>query len=448
METEQPRSIVALIGRPNVGKSTLFNRITRSRRAIVDPTPGVTIDRHYDRVSWNDRPFMLVDTGGIDTGQKGTILARMLEQTLQAIAEADIIVFMLDGKTGPTPADHEIAALLRRHDKPTYYVVNKIDGPELESVRLPQFYELGVEKLWPLSSEHGYGLNTFMDGLAENLHEVKHSERYPADTIRVACFGRPNVGKSSLINRMLGEERMVVSDIPGTTRDSVDTLLQRGNRNYLLIDTAGIRRKGKVREKLEKFSVIRALAALERCDIVLLLIDAEEGITDQDTTVIGYSQDQGRACVLVVNKWDLVKNDSKLQKHILNEITMATPFVGFAPVLTTSALTGVGVNKIFPTIGAIYEQYLQTFPTNRLNILLQKAVEAHPPAMFKGRRLKFYYTTQISTRPPTFAIVTNYPKGVHFSYHRFLVNKFREGLELDKVPIKIVLRERKRKEYV
>jgi GTP-binding protein len=398
-------------------------------------------------VSWNDRHFILIDTGGIETESDNSMEAIIRAQSLQAIDEADIILFLLDAREGLTPADHEVADLLRRTAKPTYFVVNKIDGPELETTLLPQFYELGVDTLWPIAAEHGYGVRDLLDKIADSLGEPEQVAQTDIDTIDIAFFGRPNVGKSSLINRLAGSVRMVVSDIPGTTRDSVDTLLSRKNRSYTLIDTAGIRRKGKVREKLEKFSIIRALAALERCDLALLLIDAGEGITEQDTKVIGYTQDSGRACILVVNKWDLVKGDRKSQKHILTEIEMATPFVGFAPVLTVSALTGVGVKRILPTVDAVYSQYQQKFPTNRLNLLLQKAVDAHPPPMHRGRRLKLYYTTQIGTKPPTFAIIANYPKGVHFSYHRFLTNQFRKGLGLDKSPVKIVIKERKRKKY-
>jgi GTP-binding protein len=440
-------TIVALVGRPNVGKSTLFNRITKTRKAIVDPTPGVTRDRHYERVSWNDRHFILIDTGGIETESDNSIESTIRGQSLQAIDEADIILFLLDAREGLIPADYEVADLLRRTAKPTYFVVNKIDGPELETTLLPQFYELGVDTLWPVAAEHGYGVRDLLDKVAESLGEPDQVPQTDTDTIDIAFFGRPNVGKSSLINRLAGTERMVVSDIPGTTRDSVDTVISRKSRSYTLIDTAGIRRKGKVREKLEKFSIIRALAALERCDLALLLIDAGEGITEQDTKVIGYTQDSGRACILVVNKWDLVKGDRKSQKHILTEIAMATPFVGFAPVLTVSALTGAGIKRILPTVEAVYSQYQQKFPTNRLNLLLQKAVAAHPPPMYQGRRLKLYYTTQIGTKPPTFAIIANYPKGVHFSYHRFLTNQFRKGLGLDKSPVRIVIKERKRKKY-
>jgi len=367
------------------------------------------------------------------------------EQTLQAVTEADVLLFLLDGREGATPTDFEVTGLLRKTDKPVYFVVNKIDGEELEPTLLPAFYELGVERLWPVSAEHGYGVRSLMDNLITALPKRRESSLPPEDAVRIAFFGRPNVGKSSLINRLLGEDRMVVSEIPGTTRDSIDTLLTRNDKNYLLIDTAGIRRKGKVREKLEKFSIIKSLGTIERCDIALILVSAEEGITEQDTKVIGYTQDEGRACILVVNKWDLVKGDNREQKKILTELEMATQFVGFAPVLTLSALTGKGVNKLLPVIDVVYGQFGKTFPTNRLNRILQNAVESHPPALHRGRRIKLLYTTQITSRPPTFAVVANYPKEIHFSYHRYLVNTFRKELGLDKTPIKIVYRERKRR---
>jgi len=445
-----PSAIVALIGRPNVGKSTLFNRITRSRKALVDPTPGVTRDRQYERVDWDESTFILVDTGGIEADDRSaygsdSMLGNIREQTLQAVAEADVLLFLMDGREGVTPTDFDVTNLLRRIDKPVYFLVNKIDGEELEPRLLPAFYELGVKQLWPISAEHGYGVRSVLDDLAAALPAREESPLQPADSIRIAFFGRPNVGKSSLINRLLGEERMLVSDIPGTTRDSIDTLLTVNDKNYLLIDTAGIRRKGKVKEKLEKFSIIKSLAALVRCDLALILIDAEEGITEQDTKVIGYTQDQGRACLLIVNKWDLVKNKPKEQKKIKAEVEMATQFVGFAPILTLSALTGTGIKKLLPEIASVYEQFCKKFTTNRLNRILQEAVVAHPPALYRGKRIKLLYTTQISSRPPTFAIVTNYPKEIHFSYHRYLLNTFRKELGLDKTPIKIVFRERKRR---
>ena len=450
MSDSMQTSIVALVGRPNVGKSTLFNRITKSRKAIVDPTPGVTRDRQYERVEWEQKSFIFIDTGGIEAEGKTTDVSDIMsgnirEQTLQAVDEADVILFLMDGREDITPTDFDITDLLRKTNKPVYFVANKIDGPEQEASLLPAFYELGVEEVWPISAEHGYGVRTLLDNLAAALPESEESSLHPDETVRIAFFGRPNVGKSSLINRLLGEERMVVSNIPGTTRDSIDTLLTKNNNNYLLIDTAGIRRKGKTKEKLEKFSIIKALAALERCDLTLILIDAEEGITEQDTKVIGYTQEQGRACILVINKWDLVKGETKKQKKIMADLEMATPFVGFAPVLTLSALTGKGVNKLLPAIASVYKQFCKTFSTSRINRVLQDASTSHPPSLHRGRRIKLLYATQITSRPPTFIIFVNYPKAIHFSYHRYLVNSFRKDLGLDKTPIRIFFRERKRR---
>jgi len=439
--------LVALVGRPNVGKSTLFNRITKARKAIVDPTPGVTRDRHYEKVTVNDRQFILIDTGGIEIARDESMSSLIQQQTQQAIEEADIIVLLLDAKGGLLAEDYEVVKMLRRVDKPFFHVVNKIDGPEQEQTLLSQFYELGVDRLWGVSAEHGYGVAYFLDSLVASMAPSEEREALPDNTIKIACIGRPNVGKSSLINRLLGEERMVVSEIPGTTRDAVDTLLERNGRNYLLIDTAGIRRKGKVTDKLEKFSVMRALSTLERCDIALLLIDAGEGITEQDTKVISYALERGRACLLLVNKWDLVKNEKKQQKKILEEVALATRFMEYAPVLNISALTGAGTNRIFSVLDEVYKQYTTEFSTNMINKVLKNAVETHNPPLHKGKRLKFYYTTQVGIKPPTFIIFVNYPKGVHFSYYRFLVNQFSSGLGLDKIPVKIVLKERQRKKY-
>ncbi len=438
----QTHSIVALVGRPNVGKSTLFNRITKSRKAIVDPTPGVTRDRHYERVTWNNKMFMLVDTGGIDDTPDDVMADHIREQAVAAINEADIILFLMDGREGVTPADYEVVEILRKTKKTVFHVVNKIDGPEQEIELLSQFYELGIENLWALSAEHSYGFYTLMEDLGDSIKESEFDADLPENTIKVAFFGRPNVGKSSMVNRILGEDRMVVSDISGTTRDSVDTLLSHGKHNYLLIDTAGIRRKGKTKEKLEKFSILKALAALERCDIAVVLIDAAEGITEQDTKVIGYTQEQGRGLILLVNKWDLVKDDKKQQTKIMEEIGRAVPFVGFAPLLNVSALTGYGIKRLFPTIGSVYRQFSATFPTSALNRLLQDALEDHSPPIYKNKRLKFYYTSQIGTRPPKFVIMTNSYKGVHFSYKRYLVNRYRDGLDIDKVPLQIIFKDK------
>ncbi len=439
--TTQSSTLVALIGRPNVGKSTLFNRMTRRRDAIVDPTPGVTRDRHYAHVSYEEHPFTLVDTGGIED-EDDTITGHIRNQALRAIDEADIILFLMDGRQGLTPSDQEITDLLRRTEKKVFFIVNKIDSPDLEVELLSPFYELGVDALWPLSADHGYGYRTLMEDLTAELEPASEDGKLPEGTMRLAFIGRPNVGKSSMINAIIGQERMVVSDISGTTRDSVDTLLSRDQYNYLLIDTAGIRRKGKTKDKLEKFSILKALKALGRCDIALVLIDAEEGITEQDTKVIGYTQDHGRALIILLNKWDLIKDDKKRQDWLLEEVRLATNFIPFAPVLKVSAKTGYGIKRVFPEIGKIYRQFHERFPTSALNRLLEAAVAHHEPRIYKGRRVKLYYTAQIGTAPPSFAVITNSPKGVHFSYQRYLKNRFREGLGLDRVPVRLLFKER------
>ncbi len=449
--------IVALVGRPNVGKSSLFNKLTKSNKAIIDPTPGVTRDRHYETVEWREQKFVLVDTGGIElermTAEKledpeKRISQLIQEQSWQAIQESDIIIFVLDGKDGLTNDDFEMAKLLRKAQKTIYYVVNKVDSEAQEISRLSPFYELGVEKLHPVSAAHGYGINTFMDLMCDNFPTIEdHVDELPEDTMRIAFLGRPNVGKSSLTNKLLGTDRMVVSDIPGTTRDSVDTLFERKGKNYLLIDTAGIRRKGKVRDKVEKFSVMRALSSIERSDIALIIIDADEGITEQDTKVIGYCVERGRACLVLLNKWDLLKKDKKRQKWILEEVERTTRFIGYSPTIKISALTGFGVKNIYSILHKVYKQFSLQFSTGKINRVLQSAVEAHPPSLHKGHRIKFYYSTQVATKPPTFIIFVNYPKGVHFSYYRFLVNHFRAELNLDLTILRIFLRERQRKKY-
>ncbi|MDD2465071.1 MAG: ribosome biogenesis GTPase Der [Desulfobulbus sp.] len=434
-------TLVALIGRPNVGKSTLFNRMVKRRDALVDPTPGVTRDRHYARVTWEEQPFVLVDTGGIDN-EEDTINSHIRNQALQAIEEADVIFFIMDGREGLTPSDHEIVNILRRTEKKVFFIVNKIDSPEIEDTLLAPFWELGVDKLWALSGDHGYGYATLMEGLLPFLQKSEMEMDLPDQTMRVAFLGRPNVGKSSLVNTIIGQERMVVSSIAGTTRDSVDTLVSRDQYNYLLIDTAGIRRRGKTTEKLEKFSVLKALKAIGRCDIALVVLDAKEGITEQDTKVISYTQDQGRALIILINKWDLIKEDKKRQEQLLLEVEMALNFIPYAPVLKVSALTGTGIKRLFPEIGKVYRQFHQRFPTAALNRLLAEAVERHEPPYYHGRRLKFYYTAQLGTAPPFFAVVASAPKGIHFSYQRYLTNCFRDGLGLDLVPVRLMFRER------
>jgi len=442
MSTNTLLPIIALIGRPNVGKSTLFNRITKSRKALVDPTPGVTRDRHYERVVWENKGFLLVDTGGIDDNPEDALVHHIRDQALFAIEEADIVLFLMDAKDGVTPADWEVIEILRRAQKPVYHVVNKIDSAAKEVQLLAPFYELGVEQLWPLSAEHSYGFPSLMEHLCAAIPSDDTDLGLPEGTVKVAFFGRPNVGKSSMINMILGEERMVVSEISGTTRDSVDTLVTHGNYSYLFIDTAGIRRKGKTTEKLEKFSILKSLATMSRCDVAAVLIDAEEGITEQDTKVIGYVLEEGRGVIILVNKWDLIAGDKKRQEEVMAEVGRALPFVGFAPVLNVSALTGYGIKRFFPVIGSVFRQFSASFPTSALNNLLREAVQAHSPPIYKNKRLKFYYTAQVGTRPPKFVVMTNSEKGVHFSYERYLVNRFREGLGLDKVPIKLIFKDK------
>lgn len=314
----------------------------------------------------------------------------------------------------------------------------------MEDDLLAPFWELGVEKLWALSADHKFGFQTLMEGLEQQLPDEAPELNLPEGTVRLSFLGRPNVGKSSMINAIMGQERMVVSEIAGTTRDSVDTMLTHGKYNYLLIDTAGIRRKGKTTDKLEKFSILKALGSLTRCDIALVLIDAGEGVTEQDTKVLGYTQEHGRACIILVNKWDLLKGNTTRQKQLMEEIAMATTFMSFAPVLKVSALTGQGIKRVFPEIGRVYRQFNERFSTSALNKLLEDAVAKHNPPYHHGRRLKFYYTAQIGTAPPTFAIISNSPKAVHFSYQRYLVNHFRDNLGLDSVPVRVFLREKKK----
>ena len=436
--------VVALIGRPNVGKSTLFNRITRSRKAIVDPTPGVTRDRHYDRVEWEGRAMLVVDTGGIDDNPEDLLAGHIREQALAAIAEADILVFLLDGKDGLTVADQQIASIIRKSEKLLFFVVNKIDSPAGEENLLPPFYELGCETLWPISAEHGYGFGELMDALAAAAASLGAGELppLPAGTVTVAFLGRPNVGKSSMINHILGEERMVVSEVAGTTRDAVDTLLTHGKHSYLLVDTAGIRRRGKTKEKLEKFSILKSLSALERCEVAVVMLDAGEGVTEQDSKVIGHVLDRGRGLIILINKWDILADDKKAKEKLLAEIAQVLPFVGYAPLLTASALTGYGVKRLFPLIGAVQRQFAASFSTAALNRVLKEALESHPPPIYKNKRLKFYYTAQIGQRPPKFVVMTNSGKGVHFSYQRYLTNQYREKLGLDKIALQLIFKDK------
>jgi len=435
------KPIVAIIGRPNVGKSTLFNRITRTKDALVDDFPGVTRDRHYGDATWNDVEFSLVDTGGFTEGDDFADEIRY--QIHQAIADADVILVLLDGKAGISPFDSDILGLLRSIDKPIFYAVNKIDGAEQE-IYLAEFYQLGLETLYPLSAEHRYGLTDLLDDLAKVLAELPPPSQKDQDEamIRLAVVGRPNVGKSSLINRIMGQNRLLVSDIPGTTRDAIDSVCRMNGRSYLLVDTAGIRRKGKVSKKLEKFSIIKALRSLERCHVALIVMDAAEAVTDQDISIAGYAYDRGCGCIMLLNKWDLVEKDSNTVKAYYERLHEQAKFLSFAPAMTISALTGQRVAKIFKLVEEVHEQYAHRIATGQLNRIIERAIEKNTPSLHRGRRIKFYYAAQISTRPPTIVCFVNYPQAVHFSYKRYLLNQLREESGLDKTPIRLIFRPR------
>ena len=439
-EKKDMKPIVAIIGRPNVGKSTLFNRVTKSRDALVDDMAGVTRDRNYGNAVWDGFEFTLIDTGGYLTGDEDSFAEEIRFQVNQAMDAADAIVLILDRKAGPSPFDADLAQLLRGVGKPVFYVVNKIDGPEQEK-ELYDFYSLGVEKLYPVSAAHGYGVPGFLDDLVGALPRQEETEE-ASEAIRIAVVGRPNVGKSSLINKILGEKRMVVSEVAGTTRDSVDAECVVDGRHYLFIDTAGVRRKGKVREKLEKFSVIKAIQSLERCHVALVLFDASEGVTEQDMTIAGYAHERGCGCILVLNKWDLAEKERGNFKRHMTELRFAAKFMSYAPALTISALTGKRVQKIFPMIREVYEQYNTRIGTGQFNRILEDAIRDNEPSLVRGRRLKFYYGTQVASGPPTFVCFVNHPESVHFSYTRYLVNRIREDAGLDKTPIKLFMRQR------
>jgi GTP-binding protein len=438
------KPIVAIVGRPNVGKSTLFNRITRTKDALVDDFPGVTRDRHYGDASWNDVEFTLVDTGGFTEGDEFADEIRL--QVHQAIADADVILVMLDGKAGVSPFDSDILNFLRGIDKPIFHAVNKIDGAEQE-IYLSEFYQLGLDALYPLSAEHRYGLTDLLDEVARVLSELADDPQADAaaEMVRLAVVGRPNVGKSSLINRILGQDRLLVSDIPGTTRDAIDSVCKLDGKSYLLVDTAGIRRKGKVTRKLEKFSVIKALRSLERCDVALIVMDASEGITDQDISIAGYAYDRGCGCIMLLNKWDLVEKDSKTVKAYYERLRDQAKFLSFAPAMTISALTGLRVTKTFKLVDEVYGQYTTRIATGQLNRILEKAIQKNEPSLHRGNRIKFYYAAQISTRPPSIVCFVNYPQAVHFSYKRYLLNQLREASGLDKTPIRMIFRQREGK---
>lgn len=434
------KPVIAIIGRPNVGKSTLFNRLAQKNKAIVIDEPGATRDRNYAEGDWQGRPFILIDTGGFEPTAVG-ILAQMREQTTLAIEEADIILFLLDGRDGLTPSDRDIAGILREVKKPVYYVVNKIDGPKHEDLGY-DFFGLGVDKVFTLSAQHGPGIDELMNDLAYLLPEEAAVAPEDEERIRIAVIGKPNVGKSSLINKILGYERTIANPIPGTTRDSIDTPFEREGKKYLLIDTAGIRRKSRVSLTLEKYSVVQALKTIGRCDIALILIDAVEGMTEQDVKIAGLAHEKGTACIIVVNKWDAVAKDNETIGRYVLDIKDKAKFLDFAPIIFISALSGQRVVKIFDLITTVYEQFTRRITTGDLNRAARVFTDRNPPSRSKGKPNSFAYVTQVAVKPPTFVFFVRDPKAVHFSYERYLMNQLREAFGFDASPIRIFFKKK------
>ena len=436
------KPIVAIVGRPNVGKSTLFNRIIGRRKAMVDDQPGVTRDRNYGNVNRFDVPFILIDTGGFEPETSDRLRQQMREQSHLAMEEADLIMFVMDGKDGLTPADREVADMLRRVEKPVFYVINKVDGDRQE-LGIGDFYGLGVENLFAISAEHNRGIGELMDEVVRALPQRGAAEE-DEELTKIAVVGRPNVGKSSLVNRLLGFERVVANPTPGTTRDSVDTVFTCNRKRYKLIDTAGIRRKGKTTQKIEKYSVVDALRSIERADIVLIVLNAEEGVTEQDTKIAGYAYEAGRGCIFVVNKWDTLTKDNSTLGKFVEKIRMEFKYLPFAPILFVSALSGQRTGQIITEVDTVMAQYAKRVKTAELNKVFADAVAAHPPPIFQGKRIKLYYATQAATKPPTFVIFANRTEAIHFSYERFLANRLREAFGFTGTPIRLLFKGKER----
>jgi len=435
------KPVVALLGRPNVGKSTFFNRVTASRQALVDDMPGVTRDRKYSEASWDDVDFTLVDTGGFLSSDSDSFAEDIKEQLDIVVMQADVLVFILDGKEGLTPYDKELAIELRKASKPLFYLINKTESGKHRD-ELYEFYSLGIDKFYPVSAEHGIGIGEFLDDLVKALPLKTATEDNKDEGIKIAVVGRPNVGKSSLVNRLFGEKRVIVNKKAGTTRDSVELTVEHNNKSFILVDTAGIRRKGKVRQKIEKFSIIKSLQSMDDCDVALILIDVEEGVTDQDITIAGYAEKKGCGVLFILNKWDLLAKEDKNQKKFLEDLRYKAKFLAHAPAITISALTGLRTHKIFKMVEDIYDEYSYRINTGLLNRIIEDAVLRVEPSLHKGRRLKFFYSAQVSVKPPSFVCFVNYPDAVHFSYKRYLLNQIREISELEMTPLRLFFRER------
>ncbi len=439
------KPLVAIVGRPNVGKSMLFNKLTGKRLSIVEDTPGVTRDRLYAQAEWRGRTFDLVDTGGIEPGTDNQILSFMREQAEIAITAATVIVFVCDIRTGMTAADQEVAGMLQRSRKPVVLAVNKMDSTGHNDPDMYEFYNLGLGDPYPVSAVHGHGTGDLLDACFE-FFPPEDEEEEEDDVVKVAIIGKPNVGKSSLVNKILGQERVIVSDVAGTTRDAVDSYLENEHGKFLIIDTAGMRKKSRVDDRVEKFSVLRATMAIERSDVCLIMIDAQEGVTEQDTKVAGLAHEAGKACIIVVNKWDAIEKDGKTMQRMEEDIRRDLSYMTYAPVLFISALTGQRVDKLFGLIDNVVNQAAMRIPTGVLNQVLNDAQARVQPPTDKGKRLKIYYMTQIGVKPPHFVIFCNDAKLFHFSYQRYLENQVRATFGLTGTPVRITIRQKGDKE--
>lgn len=438
------KPLVAIVGRPNVGKSTLFNKIVGKRIAIVEDTPGVTRDRIYADAEWLNYKFTLIDTGGIEPESEDIIAKQMRRQAELAIETANVIIFIVDGRAGITAADEEVADMLRRCKKPIVLVVNKVDHPKFEE-SIYDFYSLGIGTPISISAEQGLGIGDMLDEVVAGFSAMGDDEE--EHSIGIAVVGRPNVGKSSLVNALLGEERTIVSNVPGTTRDAIDSPFTYGGKDYTLIDTAGIRRKRSIEdETVERYSVIRSLAAIRRCDIALIVVDAERGLSEQDVRIAGYVHEEGKASVLVVNKWDTIEKDTYTVEKFKKEMLADLAFMSYVPMLFISAKTGQRVQKVMEMASFAYEQNSIRITTGKLNDIVNEAITMNDPPVNNGRRLRVYYSTQVSTCPPTFVIFVNEPDLMHFSYRRYLENYIRKSFSITATPIRLIIRKRGEKD--
>lgn len=439
------KPVVAIVGRPNVGKSTLFNKISGKRIAIVEDTPGITRDRIYADAEWLGREFTLIDTGGIEPYSKDVILSQMRRQANLAIDMADVILLIVNVRDGVTAADKDIAAMLQKCGKPVILVCNKVDNPGDPPMEVYEFYNLGIGDPMMVSSIHGLGVGDLLDAVCEHFPEAEEAED-DEDVVHIAIVGKPNAGKSSLVNRLLGEDRVIVSDIAGTTRDSIDTQLERNGKKYILIDTAGMRKRGKIDENVERYSVVRALNSIERADVCVIMIDATEGVTEQDTKIAGYVHEQGKAAVFAVNKWDLVEKETNTMKNFKERLLEGFNFMMYAESIFISAKTGQRVNDLFEMADLAVEENKKRISTGMLNDVINEAIALVQPPSDKGKRLKIYYGTQASVKPPTFVLFVNNSDLAHYSYIRYLENKIRAAFGFKGTPIKFIVREKGEKD--